>query len=504
MPDIQNQQREVRTPRAASKQADLSAYMFGKVPPQARELEEAVLGAIMLEKAALTAVIEILSPQSFYMDAHGRIYAAILRLYEHSKAIDILTVTEELRKSGELEVVGGAFYIASLTNRVASTANLEFHARIVAQKHIQRELIRVSSGIIKDAFEETTDVFELLDSAERNLFSITHENLTRNYLPMHSLLAKAVQEIENIRKSEGELSGVGSGFPVLDRITNGWQRSDLVVIAARPGMGKTAFTLALARNAAIDCAKPVAIFSLEMSSLQLVKRLISSETELPADKIRRGDLQDHEWQQLNTLAGRLSDAPIFIDDTPAIDLFELRAKCRRLKSNHDIQLVIVDYLQLMRGSADNKQMNREQEISQISRSLKSLAKELDIPVVALSQLNRSVETRGGVKRPQLADLRESGAIEQDADMVVFLYRPEYYGITQDAQGNSLQGMCEVIIAKHRNGALANVWVQFIGKFAKFVPAAMEYTSSDEEAPPAGTVKRSSRANDITEDFDHGL
>ncbi|MBX7107117.1 MAG: replicative DNA helicase [Chitinophagales bacterium] len=447
--------------------ADLSSFVYGRIPPQARDLEEAVLGALMLEKDALSLVIDILKPEAFYVEAHNKIFAAIQRLFLRSQPVDILTVTDELRKSGELESAGGAYYVTELTNRVASAANVEYHARIVSQKYIQRELIRISSEIVRDAFEDTTDVFELLDFAEKGIYEITDQNLRRNYNPISALVTKALNQLQAIKDHKDTVTGVPSGFVLLDRITSGWQRSDLIIVAARPGMGKTAFVLSLARNAAIDFKKPVAFFSLEMSSIQLTNRLISAETEIPAEKIRRANLESYEWEQLVRKVDELSECALFIDDTPAINIFELRAKARRLKMQHDIQMIIIDYLQLMSGTVDSKQGNREQEISNISRALKSIAKELDIPVIALSQLNRSVETRGGDKRPQLSDLRESGAIEQDADMVIFIYRPEYYKLTEDADGNSTVGLAEIMVAKHRNGALANVPVKFIDRFAKF-------------------------------------
>jgi replicative DNA helicase len=369
--------------------------------------------------------------------------------------VDLLTVTEEVKKEGALETIGGAYYLVELTNRVASAANIEFHARIIAQKHIQRELIRISTTVIKDAYEDTTDVFDLLDKAEQGLFEITEQNLSRGSESMSSLVTKAVKQLEEMAGNESGLTGVPSGFTALDRITSGWQPSDLIIVAARPGMGKTSYTLAVARNAAMDFGKGVAFFSLEMSNVQLVQRLISMEAEIPGSKLRSGQLEDYEWQQLNSAIEKLSEAPIFIDDTPGINVFELRAKCRRLKMQHDIQMVVIDYLQLMTGGSDQKG-NREQEISMISRSLKGLAKELNIPVIALSQLSRAVETRGGAKRPQLSDLRESGAIEQDADIVSFIYRPEYYQIMEDEEGNSLKDVSEIIIAKHRNGSLETV------------------------------------------------
>lgn len=446
----------------------------GKLPPQAVDLEEAVLGALLIEKDALTNVIDILRPESFYKESHQRIYSAIQNLFSKSEPIDILTVTNELRQKGELEFAGGAYYITYLTDRVASSAHAEYHARIIAQKHIQRELIRISSEIIKDAYEDTTDVFNLLDKAEQNLFSVAEGNIRKNYDKMSSLIGQAIKQIETARSQEGGITGTPSGFSALDRVTSGWQRSDLIILAARPGMGKTAFVLSMARNVAVEFKKPTAVFSLEMSSLQLVNRLIASESELSAEKLKKGNLAHHEWEQLNSKIGRLSDAPLFIDDTPALSVFELRAKCRRLKAQHGIGLIIIDYLQLMTTGGDNKG-NREQEISTISRSLKSIAKELDVPIIALSQLSRAVETRGGDKRPQLSDLRESGAIEQDADMVLFIYRPEYYGLEQDEQGNSTQGLAELIIAKHRNGSLENIPLRFIASLAKFTDLDFQAT-----------------------------
>jgi len=440
----------------------------GKLPPQAVDLEEAVLGALMLEKNAVNDAIDILKPESFYKDAHQRIYAAIQALFTESQPVDILTVTAKLRQNGELDLVGGPYYISQLTNRVASSANVEYHARIISQKHIMRELIRISSETIRDAYEETSDVFDLMDQTEGELFKVTQGNIRRDYASMDKLIDQAIQEIENSKKNEDGISGIASGFTDLDRITSGWQKSDLIVIAARPGMGKTAFVLSMARNAAVMFKHPVAMFSLEMSAIQLVNRLIASEAELPAEKLRKGNLAEYELQQMHSRINKLSEAPIFIDDTPALSVFELRAKCRRLVGQHGVKLIIIDYLQLMTvGGEGRSSGNREQEISTISRSLKSIAKELNVPVIALSQLSRSVETRGGDKRPVLSDLRESGAIEQDADIVSFIYRPEYYNLTEDSAGNSLHGIGEIIIAKHRNGSLDSVRLRFIAQFAKF-------------------------------------
>ncbi len=449
---------------------DLSSKL-NKLPPQAIDLEQAVLGALMLERNALTNVIDILKAEHFYDDRHAEIYKAIVQLFQDSKPVDILTVTTKLRENGVLELLGGATYISELTNKINSSANIEFHARIIIEQSIKRSLIEIASEVERDAFEDTTDVFDLLDKMERSLFQITESNIRKNYSSMSSLMMEALQELQNRKKHKDGLTGVPTGFSELDRMTSGWQPSDLIIIAARPGMGKTAFVLSAIRNAAVDFGQAVAVFSLEMSSIQLVNRLISAEAELESEKIKRGSLADHEWEQLVHKTARISNAPIFIDDTPALPILELRAKCRRLKAQHNIQLIVVDYLQLMSGDSSNKSVgNREQEIASISRALKSIAKELNVPVIAVSQLSRAVETRGGDKRPQLSDLRESGSIEQDADLVMFLYRPEYYGITEDEAGNPARGIAEVMIAKHRNGSLGSVNLKFIGKFTKFLDA----------------------------------
>ncbi|GHA78344.1 replicative DNA helicase [Pontibacter akesuensis] len=480
---------------------------LGKKPPQALDLEEAVLGALMLEKDALTTVIDILRPQSFYKEAHQRIFRAILALFDKSEPIDILTVTHELREQGELEIAGGAYYVTQLTTRVNSAANIEYHARIITENSIKRDLISISSEVLSSAFEDTTDVFELLDKTEAKLYEVSESNIRKNFDDMRSLMHQAIKELEEKRKQADGLTGVPSGLMALDRVTSGWQKSDLVILAARPAMGKTAFVLSCMRNAAVDFNKGVAIFSLEMSSLQLVNRLISSEAELDSEKIKKGSLEEYEWAQLNHKIAKLTEAPIFIDDTPGLSIRELRTKCRRLKAQYDIQMIIIDYLQLMSGNADGKSNgNREQEIASISRAMKMLAKELNVPVIALSQLSRAVETRGGDKRPQLSDLRESGSIEQDADMVLFLYRPEYYGITEDEMGNPTAGVGEVIIAKHRNGSLENVQLKFIGKYTKFTNLdndfggdgmsgfnALPNSTFDADAP--GSIRLGSRMND---------
>ena len=469
MEEKNNPKSDVGRMRAKKMPTALAFSEHGKIPPQAIELEEAVLGALMLERDALTSVIDLLKPEIFYKDAHQVIFKAIQNLFSKIQPIDILTVTNELKSMGELDAVGGPFFITQLTNRIASAANIEFHTRILIQKFIQRELIRVSTETIRDSFEDTTDVFTLLDRAESNLFTISEGSLGRNFSTMQNLVTEAIKQIEAARSHDGSFSGVPSGFTELDRFTSGWQKSDLIVIAARPGMGKTAFVLSMARNIAVTFKKPIAFFSLEMSSVQLVTRLISAESQLPADKLKKGNLEAYEWEQLNAKIGTLISAPMYIDDSPSLNIFDFRAKCRRLKQQYDIQMVVIDYIQLMSGTGDKG--NREQEISNISRSLKSLAKELDIPVIALSQLNRSVETRSTSKKPVLSDLRESGAIEQDADMVIFIYRPEYYNITDDEKGSTI-GMADLIIAKHRNGPTGEVRLRFIGKYASFADLEM--------------------------------
>lgn len=488
---------------------------LGRLQPQARDLEEAVLGAMMLERNAVTDTIDILSSESFYDPRHQYIFGAIRDLFGSSQPIDILTVTDKLKKNGELEAAGGAAYISQLTNRVASTAHVEYHARIISEKHIKRELIRMSNEVMKDAYDDTNDVFDVLNKAEGDLFNIAENNMGRAVNVMQNVVREAIEEIERASQNSDGISGIPTGFYELDKITAGWQRSDMIVIAARPAMGKTAFVLSMARNTAVDHNMGVAVFSLEMSSVQLVKRLIASETRLSAEKLRRGDLRDDEIHQLHSRIKNLSTAPIFIDDTPGLSVFDLRAKARRLKMQYDIQMIIIDYLQLMTAGSSKNSGNREQEISQISRSIKEIAKELNVPIIALSQLSRSVEARGGEKKPILSDLRESGAIEQDADIVSFIYRPEYYGFMQDENGESNAGVGEIIIAKHRNGALANVRLRFIKEYARFdnmdnnfedpsmSPNAKLSASNDFDNQSTYTIpsKMNSFDSDLDDDFD---
>lgn len=477
--------------RGKAKETTLTPDLVGKIQPQARELEEAILGALMLEKDAYSLVSDILKPESFYDPIHQIIYRSIVDLAVRQAPIDMLTVVEQLRKDGELEVVGGPVYIAQLTEKVASAAHIEFHARIIAQKYLARELITFSSGVTNKAFDETTDVDDLMQEAESKLFEISQGNVKKDVTQINPVIKEALQLLEIAANRPEGLSGLQTGFTPLDKITSGWQNSDLVIIAARPAMGKTAFVLSMAKNMAVSFNYPVALFSLEMSNVQLVNRLIVNTCEIAGEKIKNGQLAPYEWEQLDFKIKELYDAPIFIDDTPSLSVFELRTKARRLVREHGVKIIIIDYLQLMNASGMNYG-SREQEVSMISRSLKGLAKELNIPIIALSQLNRGVEGRTGAegKRPQLSDLRESGAIEQDADMVCFIHRPEYYKILEDDKGNSLIGLAEIIIAKHRNGATGDVLLRFKSEFARFqnidddfVSNGGEYTSKINNIPP---------------------
>lgn len=513
-----------------SRKPDLTSLVYGKVPPQAPELEEAVLGAVMLEKDKLAEVLEIIQSENcFYVDANQKIYAAIRRLFDKGMPVDLLTVTEELRKNNELEIIGGPYYLTRLTMSVVSSAHVEAHARIVMEKFIQRELIRISGIVISDAYEDSTDVFDLLDKAESGLYEITDKHLRKNFKSLKEVLVRTVHEIEEAKNKKDDITGVPSGFAALDKLTSGWQKTDLIILAARPAVGKTAFCLNLAMNAAMRSPEPfpVAFFSLEMGAGQIVKRMLAATTEVTMNAITKGHMQEHEFVQMTQRMNKLASAPIFLDDQAALNIFELRAKARRLKQRHNIQMIIIDYLQLMQATID-KGGNREQEISKISRDLKALAKELDIPIIALSQLNRSVESRKESKVPQLSDLRESGAIEQDADMVMFLYRPEYYGINNDAMGQALEGETHIHIAKHRNGSTDTVKVRFLKEFQKFVdmpdenfggsmsggftpfndnPQAgirrdpSEFGGSKLFIPPGGFQTKQSKANDMNWDDD---
>lgn len=439
----------------------------GRMQPRDKDLEEAVLGALMLEKDAYTTVCDILKPESFYEPANQKIYEAIQQLGAQQRPIDMLTVTEQLRLNDALDEVGGPVFISELTSKVASGAHVEYHARIVAQKYLARELISFASQIESKAFDESNDVDDLLQEAEGKLFEISQRNVKKDVTQIDPVISQAIQQIESAANRTSGLSGLESGYHDLDKLTSGWQRSDLIIIAARPAMGKTAFVLSMAKNMSISYNIPVAIFSLEMSNLQLVNRLISNTCELESEKIKSGRLTQMEWDQLMSRIKHLYSAPLYIDDTPSLSVFELRTKARRLVREHNVQFIIIDYLQLMNATG-MKFGSREQEVSMISRNLKQLAKELNIPIVALSQLNRSVESRTDGKRPQLSDLRESGAIEQDADIVCFIHRPEYYLRSDtDANGNDIRGLAEFIVAKHRSGSVDDIKLRFKAKYARF-------------------------------------
>ncbi len=441
---------------------------YGHLQPQNLEAEEVVLGALMIEQDAYSIVSEILRPESFYDHRHQLIYQAISSLAMQEQPIDIITVTEQLRKTDQLDEAGGPYYITQLSSKVVSSAHIEYHALIIAQKFLARELISFTSNIQTKAFDATQDIDDLMQEAEGKLFEISQQNMKKDYTQINPVIREAYDMLQKAAARPDGLSGLASGFHQLDKITSGWQNSDLIIIAARPAMGKTAFVLSMARNIAVDQRLPVAIFSLEMSNVQLVNRLIVNVCEISSEKIRSGQLAPYEWGQLDYKIRELYDAPLYVDDTPSLSIFELRTKARRLVREHDVKLIIIDYLQLM--SANGMSFgNRQEEVSTISRSLKGLAKELNIPIIALSQLNRSVENREGLdgKRPQLSDLRESGAIEQDADMVCFIHRPEYYKIYSDEKGRDLRGMAEIIVGKHRNGAIGDILLRFKSEFARF-------------------------------------
>lgn len=441
---------------------------FGHLQPQAIDIEKVVLGALMIDKDAFTVVSEIIKPETFYEARHQKIYEAVQSLNLQEKPVDIMTVTEELRHKGTLEDVGGPAYVVELSSQVASSAHIEYHAHILAQKFLARQLIQFASMIETDAFDETVDVDDLMQKAEGALFEISQKNMLQDYVQIDTIVDQAHQLLLQASNREGGLTGVPSGFRKLDDITAGWQPSDLVIIAGRPAMGKTSFALSIAKNVAIDYRKPIAFFSLEMNNVQLVNRLISNVCSIPGNKILNGQLTPDEWERFDSNIRKMQGAPIYVDDTPGLSIFELRTKARRLVREHGIELLMIDYLQLM--NANGMRFNsRQEEVSTISRSLKGLAKELNIPVLALSQLSRAVEQRDGPegKRPQLSDLRESGAIEQDADMVLFVHRPEYYHILQDEKGNDLHGMAQIIIAKHRKGATGDVLLNFRGEYTRF-------------------------------------
>jgi replicative DNA helicase len=459
----------------------------GLVPPQAVELEEAILGALMLERDSIVAVQEYLTADAFYKETHRTIYRAIESLSAELLPIDLYTVTERLKQDGKLTEVGGATFLASLTQRVGSAAHVEYHSKIIAQKHVQRELIRASTEIQRRSYDESTDVTDLIDYAENEIYQVSEGHMQRSVQSSGDILRRTMEAIEEASKSSDAFSGVPSGFVGIDRVTLGWQPSDLVIVAARPSMGKTAFTLSMARNMALDHQVPVAFFSLEMSATQLMMRLIVAESQLDTKSVKTGRLTPEQWRHLEDSIKPFQTAPLYIDDTPALSVFEFRSKARRLKTQHDIKLIVIDYLQLMAGSQDVRG-NREQEVAGISRTLKAIAKELNIPIIALSQLNRASELRGGSKKPQLSDLRESGAIEQDADIVAFIHRPEYFGMKVDEDNVPLPpGLAEFIIAKHRNGATETVRLKFRKEQARFLDFDDDVSFTDSEGMPGGEI-----------------
>lgn len=441
-------------------------FTFSKIPPQSKELESAILGAILIEKNAFDAVVDILTPECFYVSANQLVFRSMISLAHKNLPIDLLTVVEELKNSNQLEGVGGPYYLSKLTNSVVSSANIEAHAYMVKEKFIGRELIRIGADVVAEAYADSSDVFEIINKVDKQWTELISSNEKRNYNGIRECVSKSMNRIEDLRQKDKHVTGTPSGFPALDRLTHGWQDTDLIVLAARPSVGKSAIALNFARNAATFYLnenkdnqaplKSVAFFSLEMSSGQLVNRILSSESEIYLDKITNGKVDEEQLKTLYKFSEDISRLPLFIDDTPSLNIFELRAKCRRLKAKHNVGLIILDYLQLMNGDS-GKASQREQEVSKISRNLKGLAKELEVPIIALSQLSRETEKRSGDKKtPQLSDLRESGAIEQDADIVMFLYRPEYYNITANEMGENNKGETDVKIAKHRNGELGTI------------------------------------------------
>ena len=466
----------------AKKSIDNTSYAH--LQPQALEVERAVLGALMNDRDAYAVVCEILSPESFYEQRNQLIYSAIRDLSLAEKPVDVLTVTDELERQGCLDKVGGAIYIADLSNKVASSANIEYHARIIAHKFLARQLISFASEIETKAFDGSIDIDDLMQEAEGSLFELSRRNMKKDYTQIDPVISNAVEVIQKAAANKDGLTGVPTGYHKLDNITSGWQASDLVIIAGRPAMGKTSFALSMAKNIAADYKVPMAFFSLEMSNVQLVNRLISNCCEIQGSKILNGQLKPDEWERLDKRLNNLIGSPLYVDDTPGLSVFELRTKARRLVRDHGVKIIMIDYLQLMNANG-MRFSSRQEEVSTISRSLKQIAKELDIPILALSQLNRGVESREGLegKRPQLSDLRESGAIEQDADMVLFVHRPEYYHIYQDENGRDLHGMAQIIIAKHRKGATGDVLLNFRGEFTRFENP--EDTSSNLNNAPIG-------------------
>ena len=435
--------------------------MIERVPPQNIEAEQAVLGAMLIKKEAIAEVSQLLKPADFYREAHRIVYETMLELFNKNEAVDLITVTEQLRKNDLLEKAGGIAFVTSLANAVPTAANVEYHARIVEEKAQLRNLINSATEIAGMAYEASDDITDVMDKSEKMILEVAARQNSGSFVPIKEILMDTFSKIEKLYETKGGITGLPSGFKDLDKLTSGLQPSDLILVAARPSMGKTAFTLNIAQHGAVHENKSVAFFSLEMSKEQLVQRMLCSEGGIDSQRLRVGELEENDWEKLINAADRLSRAPIYIDDTAGITVMELRSKARRLKAEHDLQLIVIDYLQLMQGRSSKNSDNRQQEISEISRSLKALARELNVPVIALSQLSRSVESRQ-VKKPMLSDLRESGSLEQDADIVMFLYREDYYDPETEHKN-----ITDVIIAKHRNGPVDTVQLFFHKQFTKF-------------------------------------
>ncbi len=479
---------------AHMKNLELIGLDSGRKPPQAIDIEEAVLGALLLEQNAVADVVDMLPPESFYKESNRKIFKCISALASRHDPIDIFTVAQELKKTDDLDEVGGPAYLSQLSLRIGAAAHIDYHTKVLLQKYIQRELISISYEVQRDSFDDTLSVDDLLDSTQQKIFNLADRNMKRETQVVQDIINEAIEELQSVQNRTDGLSGVPSGYTGIDRVTYGWQPSDLIIIAARPAMGKTAFVLTMARNMTVEHKVPIAVFSLEMSAVQLVKRLMVSETGLSSEKIRGGKkLVEHEWVQINDRLNSLSQAPLYIDDTPSLSIYEFRSKARRLVASAGVKMIIIDYLQLMTGPPELKGM-REQEVSSISRSLKAIAKELNIPIIALSQLSRAVETRGGGKRPQLSDLRESGAIEQDADIVMFIHRQDYYGMTDDP---SQVGMTEIIIAKHRNGAVCDVNMRFRASEVRFVDVTDFALDMPNDSEGAISVESKMNIDDIS-------
>ena len=463
---------------------DTLGLEMGTKPPQALDVEEAVLGSLLVEPSCVDEAVEELTPSCFYDQKHRMVFEAILKLVNEHVPIDIITVSQKLTQLGNLEAVGGAVTLAKLTQKIGAAAHIEFHIKVLKQKHIQRELITASYKILKSSYDDSCNVDDLIDISQTEVYAVVQNNVKRDVEEIGSVINKAIADIEKMQDQTG-LSGVPSGLSTLDSITLGWQPSDLIILAARPSVGKTAFVVNVARNAAVDFNMPVAIFSLEMPAKQLANRMMVSETKLSADKIKGGvKLQPWEWEQLDIQLKKLAKAPIYIDDTPSLPVMEFRSKVKKLVKQKGVRLIVVDYLQLMQGPAELRGM-REQEVAAISRTLKATAKEMNVPIIALSQLSRQSENRqGSNRRPQLSDLRESGSIEQDADMVIFIHRYDYQGLSDNPDD---VGRTQIIIAKHRNGSIADIDMRFRADEVRFVDEQESLVNQADMMPVASAM-----------------